>query len=87
MAKISIIMPLYNSGKYLEECLNSVYRQTFIDYELICINDASKDSTLKILHDFQKKDSRIRIYSNEERERLFPEIKECVWLMENILRF
>lgn len=67
MPKISIIMPLYNASKYLEETLNSVSQQTFTDYELICINDASTDETLKILQTFQDKDSRINILSNTKR--------------------
>lgn len=67
MIKISIIMPLYNAEKYLEECLISIKKQTFEDYELICINDASEDSTLSILKKFQRDDNRIRIYSNSKR--------------------
>ncbi len=62
--KISIIMPLFNASKYLEECLQSVLGQTFTDFELICINDASDDSTERIVLDFQKKDGRIRLLSN-----------------------
>lgn len=67
MSKISIIMPLYNAERYLEECLNSVSRQTFTDFELICVNDASTDSTLEIVEHFREKDTRIRILSNEVR--------------------
>lgn len=67
MIKISIIIPLYNCEKYLAECLSSIQKQTFTDFEIICINDASKDSTLDILQNFQKRDDRIRVYSNEER--------------------
>ncbi len=68
MAKISIIMPLYNASKYLEETLNSVLKQTFQDFELICINDSSTDTTMSILQVFQKKDERIRVYLNPERK-------------------
>lgn len=67
MVKVSIIMPLYNAAKYLEECLQSVLGQTFSDFELICINDASTDATLEILRSFQKEDSRINILTNSER--------------------
>ena len=67
MPKISIIMPLYNASGYLEETLRSVSQQTFTDYEMICINDASTDRTLEILRTFQDKDSRISILSNTER--------------------
>ena len=67
MVKISIIMPLYNASKYLGECINSILGQTFTDFELLCINDASTDATMQMLQDFQKKDSRISIYSNTGR--------------------
>lgn len=67
MVKISIIMPLYNAAKYLEESLQSIQKQTFTDYELICINDASTDNTMEILQNYQKKDKRIRILSNGKR--------------------
>lgn len=67
MVKISIIMPLYNAGKYLTECLQSVLGQTFTDYELICVNDNSTDDTVRILNEFQKNDNRIKIYSNEQQ--------------------
>ena len=72
MISISVIMPLYNAAKYLEESLRSIQNQTFTDYELICINDASTDGTMEILQDFQKKDSRIKIFVNEERSGAAP---------------
>ncbi|MDE6386814.1 MAG: glycosyltransferase [Lachnospiraceae bacterium] len=67
MPKISIIMPLYNASKYLKETLQSVQQQTFTDYELICINDASTDDTAEILCRFQIEDARIQILTNAER--------------------
>ena len=67
MIGISVIMPLYNAAKYLEESLRSIQKQTFTDFELICVNDASTDDTMEILQDFQERDNRIRILVNEER--------------------
>ena len=67
MLGISIIMPLYNAEKYLRETLISIRKQSFIDYELICINDASSDTTMEILRHFQREDDRIRIISNSGR--------------------
>lgn len=79
MVKISIIMPLYNASKYLGECINSILGQTFTDFELLCINDASTDATMQMLQDFQKKDSRISIYSNTGRRgAAFSRIMESV---------
>lgn len=59
--KISILLPVYNGEKYLEETLNSILSQSFKEYEVICINDSSTDSSLKVLNFFAKKDARIKI--------------------------
>lgn len=67
MIKVSIIMPLYNAAKYLEESLESVLKQTLSEFELICVNDASTDATLDILRKFSDRDGRIKILINEER--------------------
>lgn len=59
MPKISVIVPIYNSGKYLDKCLQSLLNQTFKDFEIIAINDGSTDNSLDILNNYQ--DSRIKI--------------------------
>ena len=48
---ISVIVPIYNAEKYLAECIDSILAQTFVDFELLLINDASKDESLKICHE------------------------------------
>ena len=63
MAKVSIIVPVYNVEKYLARCLDSVCSQTERDIEIICVNDGSTDSSAAILDDYAGKDSRIRILS------------------------
>lgn len=67
MTEISIIMPLYNAEKYLSECLDSVMNQTFKEFEVICVDDASTDDTLAIVQQYAAKDIRIRILQNLER--------------------
>jgi glycosyltransferase involved in cell wall biosynthesis len=59
--KISVIIPVYNTEQFLRECLDSVLNQTFTDFEVICINDASTDRSLEILREYAAKDKRIRI--------------------------
>lgn len=59
--KISVVMPVYNVEKYLANTLNSLLNQTLKEFEIICINDGSKDSSLEILREYEKKDSRIKI--------------------------
>lgn len=67
MAKISIIVPIYNVEKYLRECLNSLINQTFKDIEIICVNDGSTDNSLIILEEYKLKDDRIKIFSQENK--------------------
>lgn len=50
---ISIILPVYNTSPYLEECLNSIQSQSFKDYELICIDDGSSDNSYEILKKYE----------------------------------
>ncbi len=65
MPKISIIIPVYNCEKYITETLDSVIRQTFDDWEAICIDDGSKDNSLTILKKFTHKDNRIKVISQK----------------------
>ena len=66
MYKISIIIPIYNTEKYLRRCLDSVCNQTFGDIEIICINDCSTDGSLNILNEYAQKDNRIKIIDFKE---------------------
>lgn len=61
MPKFTIIVPVYNTEKYLSECLDSLINQTYEDIEIICINDGSTDGSLGILNEYAQKDSRIKI--------------------------
>lgn len=65
LPKISVIVPVYNVEKYLHRCIDSILAQTFIDFELLLIDDGSTDGSGKICDDFAKKDSRIRIFHKE----------------------
>lgn len=63
--KLSIIIPVYNSEKYLPECLDSILRQDFANFEIICIDDDSTDGSRKILSHYADGDRRIKILSQE----------------------
>ena len=65
MVKVSIIIPVYNTEKYLNECLDSVVNQTLEDIEIICVNDGSTDNSLNILESYAKNDDRIKIISQK----------------------
>lgn len=62
---VSIIMPAYNCGNIIAESINSVLSQTYKNWELIILDDGSKDNTLEIISDFAKKDKRVKSYPNE----------------------
>ena len=64
---ISVIVPVYNVENYIERCLNSIINQTYKNIEIVCVNDGSTDNSLNILNKFQKKDSRIKIISQENQ--------------------
>lgn len=65
MAKVSVLVPVYNVEKYLGQCLDSIVGQTLKDIEIICVNDGSTDSSLEVLEKYAKKDRRIRIINKE----------------------
>ncbi len=65
--KVSIIVPVYNVESYLNRCLDSLINQSFDDIEIICINDGSTDSSLEILKEYEKKDSRVKIINQENQ--------------------
>lgn len=62
---LSILVPCFNVERYVKECLDSISNQTMKNFEAICINDGSTDSTLSILEDFASKDSRFRIINKK----------------------
>lgn len=61
MDKISVIIPVYNEGKYLKQCLDSILQQTYRNLEVILIDDGSTDNTLEISEQYRQKDKRIRV--------------------------
>lgn len=70
MPKVSVIIPVYNTEKYLKKCLDSIVAQTLQDIEILCIDDGSTDSSLEILWEYARKDARFKIYQNLENKGL-----------------
>jgi len=66
MAAVSVIIPVYNTEKYLRRCLDSVCNQTLKDLEIICIDDASPDASASILSEYAARDARIRVLTFDE---------------------
>ena len=55
MVKVSIIIPIYNVEKYIDECITSVAAQYYTDYEIIAVDDASTDGSAAILKEYEEK--------------------------------
>lgn len=66
--KFSIIVPVYNVEQYLAECLDSLLSQTYEDYEIICINDASTDKSYDILLEYSDNNKCIKVLNNDSNQ-------------------
>ena len=66
MSRVTVLVAAYNAEKYLEACLDSLVNQTLKDIQIVCIDDASNDSTLTILQKYAAQDSRIQILQRKE---------------------
>lgn len=64
---ISLIIPVHNAEKYLQNTLNSVKNQTFADFEVLCINDGSSDNSLDILRKFAESDNRFIVFNQQNQ--------------------
>lgn len=67
LVKVSVIVPVYNVEDYIRECLDSLCYQTLVDIEIICINDGSTDKSLEILREYESKNPKITVYSQENK--------------------
>lgn len=68
--KVSIIMPVFNSEKYLKEAIDSILNQTYKDFQLIIINDGSTDSSLEIVNEYAIIDKRVKVFNNDGNKGL-----------------
>jgi glycosyltransferase involved in cell wall biosynthesis len=65
MSRVSVVIPIYNAGKKLTKCIESILKQTFTDFELILVNDGSTDDSLEICRKYSKIDNRIKVINKE----------------------
>lgn len=66
MCKVSIIIPVYNAGEHLRDCLDSLVHQTLVDIEIILVLDCPTDGSDKVCREYARKDARIKILVNDE---------------------
>lgn len=77
---VSICMPVYNGGKYLRECLESVIRQTYVKVEVLVVDDGSSDDSITIAEEFVRIDSRVRLVINQKNLGLVGNWQKCIGL-------
>ncbi len=61
MEKVSVIVPVYNAGPYLRQCIDSILSQTYSNFELILVNDGSTDASAEVCEAYRRADSRVRL--------------------------
>jgi glycosyltransferase involved in cell wall biosynthesis len=79
---ISVCIPTYNGAKYLKECLDSVLAQTFKDFEVLIVDDQSRDETLAIAQEYAARDTRIKIFQNPQNLGLVGNWNHCIELAQ-----
>lgn len=62
---ISVIVPVYNTSKYLPQCLDSLLNQTYPNLEIICVDDGSTDNSWEVLQEYAAKDNRVKVFHQE----------------------
>jgi len=75
--KVSILIPVFNRGKYIAECIQSALNQTYSNFEVVVVDNASTDSTWDICKEYAEKDSRVRIFQNKENIGPVKNWKRC----------
>ncbi len=83
MPAISVLMPVYNSERFLPEAIDSILNQTFQDFEFLIIDDGSTDNSLEIIRSY--KDPRIQLYQNDQNSGISPTLNRGIQLAKSDL--
>ncbi len=75
---VSVCTPVYNGGKFLDQCIQGVLKQTFTDFEYIIVDNASTDETAEIVERYRQQDSRIKVYRNDNTIPVIQNFNKCV---------
>lgn len=87
MEKITVIIPVYNAEKYIEQCLESVINQTYNNLEILIIIDGATDNSKQLVEEYSKNDVRIKIISRENKGVLYTRIEGIEKATSNYLYF
>ena len=68
--KLTVVVPVFNVERYLRDCLDSLLNQTFKNFDIVCVNDASVDSSAEILDEYAKKDCRLKVVTKVKNQGL-----------------
>jgi glycosyltransferase involved in cell wall biosynthesis len=80
MAAVSVCIPVYNGESYLEECLDSILKQSFRDFEVVVVDDQSSDASFEIAQRFRERDDRIHVFRNAVNLGLVGNWNRCLEL-------
>ena len=69
MPLLTVLMPVYNADKFLDESINSILSQTYSDFEMLILDDASTDNSLKIIKAYAREDKRIKVFVNQKNQQ------------------
>lgn len=83
MPLISLVIPIYNTEKYLERCIKSIFAQTFSDYEIILVNDGSQDSSGEICDKYVLLDKRVTAIHQENKGQSAARNVALKWISQN----
>lgn len=83
MPTISVIVPVYNTSQYLHRCVDSILAQTFTSFELLLVNDGSTDESGAICDEYAAKDSRVRVFHQENQGQAAARNHALDWLFAN----
>lgn len=75
---ISVCIPTYNGERYLRDCLDSVFAQSYKNYEILIIDDGSKDNTIQIVREYKAKFEKFRVIANEVNQGLVANWNNCI---------
>jgi glycosyltransferase involved in cell wall biosynthesis len=76
--KISVVIPIYNGSKYLRKTLDSIVKNTFDSYEVLCVNDCSTDDSVSIVREYTQKDSRFKLITTKINLGIVPKVMNFV---------